>query len=352
MGLAVPTSILVGTERAAQLGILVRSGEALQKLQDVQVVAVDKTGTLTEGHPSLTDIQVLNDIPQDKVIRMAAALERQSEHPIAKAIVAYAEENFHELPKATSFLTTTGMGASALVEDEQVDIGAERFMAHLGIETAQAKDIFDAFGAEAKTPVYVAIDGELCAVLAVADPIKPTAKPAIDALKSRGIKVAMLTGDNTKTANAVAHVLGIDTVKAEILPKDKVDEVERLKAKGNVAFIGDGINDAPALAAADIGLAVGTGTDVAIETSDVILLHGQMDTVLSAIRLSRKTMRNIWQNLFWAFGYNVLLLPIAAGVLLPSFGIMLSPMLAAGAMAFSSVFVLGNALRLRWAAAS
>ncbi|NUF22429.1 copper-translocating P-type ATPase [Acinetobacter oleivorans] len=348
MGLATPTSIMVGTGRGAELGVLFRKGEALQLLQEAQVVAVDKTGTLTEGKPTLTDFNVQSGFEREQVLTLVASVEAKSEHPIALAIVQAAESEGLNLLPVTAFNSITGSGIEAEVSGQKVQIGADRYMYQLGLDTNSFQAIAAQLGEEGKTPLYVAIDQKLAAIIAVADPIKETTYAAIEALHQLGLKVAMITGDNRHTAQAIAKKLNIDEVVAEVLPEGKVDTVRQLqKQYGRLAFVGDGINDAPALAQADVGLAIGTGTDVAIEAADVVLMSGSLKGVPNAIALSKATMRNIRQNLFWAFVYNVALIPIAAGALYPAFGVLLSPMFAAGAMALSSVFVLGNALRLK-----
>ncbi len=349
MGLATPTSIMVGTGRAAEMGVLFRKGDALQMLQEARIVALDKTGTLTEGHPELTDYSIAKGFLYDDVLRIAAAVESTSEHPIAKAIVRAAKAKNMTLPMVDDFTSITGYGVQATVGDKQVLIGADRLMTreNIPLEGFQAQG--DALGKDGKTPLYIAIDGAAAAVLAVSDPIKATTPEAIKALHNLGLKVAMITGDNQGTANAIAAELGIDHVVAEVLPDGKVAALEELRKTGaKLAYVGDGINDAPALATADVGIAIGTGTDVAIEAADVVLMSGDLNGVVNAFDISQRTMRNIKQNLFWAFGYNVVLVPVAAGILYPFYGILLSPMLAAGAMSLSSVFVLTNALRLRW----
>jgi len=348
MGLATPTAIMVGTGRGAELGILFRKGEALQLLKDAQVVAVDKTGTLTQGRPALTALQLMDGFDRATVLGLVAALEDRSEHPIARAIADAARAEGITLPAIADFGSITGLGIKAVVGGELVQIGADRYMRELGLDVAAFAATAQRLGQDGKSPLYAAIGGRLAAIIAVADPIKETTPAAIAALHALGLKVAMLTGDNRMTAQAIARQLGIDEVVAEVLPEGKVDAIARLKAEhGRVAFIGDGINDAPALAAADVGLAVGTGTDIAIEAADVVLMSGHLNGVATAIALSRATIGNIRQNLFWAFAYNVALIPVAAGALYPGWGILLSPVFAAGAMAMSSIFVLGNALRLR-----
>ncbi|ESQ88040.1 ATPase [Asticcacaulis sp. AC460] len=348
MGLATPTSIMVGTGRGAELGILFRKGDALQRLKDAKVVMLDKTGTLTLGKPVLTDMHVLDGFDRDDVLALVAAAEAKSEHPVAQAIVKAAKDENLSIPAVDDFSSVTGYGIAATANGRRVHVGADRFMRQLGLEPAVFETLANALSEEAKTPLYAAIDGVLAAIVAVSDPIKPTTPGAIKALHSLGLKVAMITGDNRHTANAVAKSLGIDEVVAEVLPQGKLDAVRRLKAQfGASAYIGDGINDAPALAEADVGLAIGTGTDVAIEAADVVLMSGNLQGVPNAIALSKATLGNIHQNLFWAFAYNIALIPLAAGTLYPFTGVLLSPVIAAGAMALSSVFVLSNALRLR-----
>ena len=348
MGLATPTSIMVGTGRGAEMGVLFRKGEALQLLKDAKVVAVDKTGTLTEGRPVLTDLEIADGFDRNQVLAKVASVESRSEHPIARAIVESAVEGGIALPTMTDFDSVTGMGVRATVDGARVEVGADRFMRELGLDVSGFARTAERLGNEGKSPLYAAIDGRLAAIIAVADPIKSSTPAAIAALHQLGLKVAMITGDNARTAQAIAKQLGIDEVVAEVLPEGKVEAVRRLKAShGQIAYVGDGINDAPALAEADVGLAIGTGTDVAVESADVVLMSGNLQGVPNAIALSKATIGNIRQNLFWAFGYNTALIPVAAGVLYPAYGVLLSPIFAAGAMALSSVFVLGNALRLR-----
>lgn len=348
MGLATPTSIMVGTGRAAEMGVLFRKGEALQRLRDAQVVAVDKTGTLTEGRPELTDLDVTQGFERAEVLARIAAVEARSEHPIARAIVQAAQSEGLEIPEVIDFESITGFGVRAHVQGERIEVGADRYMRELGLDVSPFASTAHRLGEEGKSPLYAAIGGRLAAIVAVADPIKESTPAAIAALHALGLKVAMITGDNQRTAQAIAKRLGIDEVVAEVLPGGKVDAVRRLRGEhGAVAFVGDGINDAPALAESDVGLAIGTGTDIAIEAADVVLMSGNLQGVPNAIALSRATIGNIRQNLFWAFVYNTALIPVAAGVLYPAWGVLLSPIFAAGAMALSSVFVLGNALRLR-----
>jgi len=348
MGLATPTSIMVGTGRGAELGVLFRKGEALQLLKDAKVVAVDKTGTLTEGRPALTDLEIAEGFAREHVLGRIAAVETKSEHPIARAIVEAADAESISIPDISAFESVTGFGVKAEIDGEPVQVGADRYMRELGLDVGVFAATTARLGDEGKSPLYAAIGGRLAAIVAVADPIKETTPEAINALHDLGLKVAMVSGDNRRTAEAIARRLGIDEVAAEILPEGKVEIVRKLKAEhGTLAFVGDGINDAPALAEADIGVAVGNGTDIAIEAADVVLMSGSLKGVPTAIALSRATIGNIRQNLFWAFAYNTALIPVAAGALYPAFGILLSPIFAAGAMALSSVFVLGNALRLR-----
>lgn len=348
MGLATPTSIMVGTGRAAELGVLFRKGEALQALRDVKVVAFDKTGTLTVGRPTLTDLSAADGFGEDEVLALAAAVESRSEHPIAEAIVIAARDKGLTVAEPEAFESVAGFGAQAKIGGRLVQIGADRFMQTLGLSPAVFAETAQRLAAQAKTPLYVAIDGKLAAVVAVADAIKPTTREALAALHAMGLKVAMITGDNAATARAVAAELGLDEVQAEVLPEGKVAAVQALRERfGPIAFVGDGVNDAPALAMADVGLAMGAGTDIAIESADVVLMRGDLRAVASAAALSRAVMGNIGQNLVWAFGYNVILIPVAAGLLYPLFGILLSPMVAAGAMALSSVSVVTNALRLK-----
>lgn len=348
MGLATPTSIMVGTGRAAELGVLFRKGEALQALRDVSVIALDKTGTLTKGRPELTDLVPAEGFDYDEVLALVAAVETRSEHPIAEAIVAAAKQRDIEIAAIEAFDATPGFGVSAKVSGRTVSVGADRFMTQLGLDVTSFLPTAQRLGEQGKSPLYAAIDGRLAAVIAVADPIKDTTPEAIKALHALGLKVAMITGDNAATASAIARQLGIDEVAAEVLPDGKVAALKQFRSQGaRVAFVGDGINDAPALAEADVGLAIGTGTDVAIEAADVVLMSGDLRGVANAIALSQATIRNIKQNLFWAFAYNAVLIPVAAGMLYPINGTLLSPIFAAAAMALSSVFVLGNALRLK-----
>ena len=348
MGLATPTSIMVGMGRAAGLGILFRKGQALQELSQVSVVALDKTGTVTLGQPELTEFQTAPTHDPNDVLSAIAGIEAGSQHPVATAILRYAKAQGADPAAATDFQNTTGRGVRAQVSGHRYAIGSAQFMADSGISTADwtARDL--EWCRQGKTVLYVARDNDIAALIAVSDPVKPDSPAAISALIDAGLHVVMISGDKSETAHAIARSVGIDHVIAEVLPEGKVDAVKQLRAKyGTVAFVGDGINDAPALAIADVGVAIGTGTDIAIEAADVVLMSGALGGIVNAIDLSHKTLRNIRQNLFWAFAYNASLIPVAMGILYPIWGIMLSPMLAAGAMALSSVFVVSNALRMR-----
>lgn len=348
MGLATPTSIMVGTGRAASLGLLFRSGTALQTLAEVKVIAFDKTGTLTLGKPKLTDFIVASGFEKNAILALSATAEQHSEHPIANALVDAAAAEKIALGTLETFEAIPGYGLKAKVSGEEIHIGADRLFEKLGINL----DVFSAtaqqLAAEGKTPIYVSVNNHIAAVMALADTIKPGTAAALKALHALDFKIAMITGDNQRTANVIAKQLGIDLVIAEVLPNQKVAAVKELrKQHGAIAYVGDGINDAPALAEADLGLAIGTGTDIAIESADLVLVSGDIQGVPKSIALARATMRNIKQNLFWAFAYNVALIPLAAGIAYPFFGLLLSPILAASAMALSSVFVVTNALRLR-----
>jgi Cu+-exporting ATPase len=348
MGLATPTSIMVGTGRAAEMGVLFRKGDALQQLTSVDVVALDKTGTVTEGRPELTDLVLAHGFERAEVLALVAAVEAQSEHPIAEAIVRTAKAEGAARLDVEGFTSYTGYGVQATVSGREVLVGADRLMAREGLSIEALADAERRLAKQGRTALFAAVDGKVAAVIGVADPVKSASAAAIAALHGLGLKVAMITGDKKATAEAIARETGIDHVIASVLPDGKVAALDELRGDGQqVAFVGDGINDAPALAHADVGIAIGTGTDVAIESADVVLMSGDLRGVVNAFEVSGRTMRNIRQNLFWAFGYNVALIPVAAGVLYPTFGLLLSPELAAGAMALSSVFVLTNALRLR-----
>lgn len=348
MGLATPTSIMVGTGRAASLGLLFRRGSALQTLAEVKTIAFDKTGTLTLGKPKLTDFIVVAGFEKNTVLAFAAAAEQHSEHPIANALVEAAVAEKISLGTLETFEAIPGYGLKANVSGEEIHIGADRLFEKLGIDLDAFTSIAQKLAEEGKTPIYISVNNQMAAVMALADTIKPGTAAALKALHALDFKIAMITGDNQRTANVIAKQLGIDVVIAEVLPNEKVAAVKELrKQHGAIAYVGDGINDAPALAEADLGLAIGTGTDIAIESADLVLVSGDIKGVPNSIALARATMRNIKQNLFWAFAYNAALIPLAAGVAYPAFGILLSPMLAAGAMALSSIFVVTNALRLR-----
>jgi len=347
LGLATPMSIMVGVGAGARAGVLVKNAEALERLEKVDTLVVDKTGTLTEGKPKVTAIAPIG-IGENELLRLAAAVERQSQHPLSAAIVAEATARGLTLPAVTDFDAPTGKGVTGMVEGKHVAIGKPAYLAELGVDTAALSEAADAHRREGATAILVAVDGKAAGVIAVADPVKPSTMAALAALKAEGIRVIMLTGDNATTAQAVAKRLGLAEVEADVAPDGKAAVVERLKREGRVvAMAGDGVNDAPALAAADVGIAMGTGTDVAIESAGVTLLGGDLAGIARARRLSHATMANIRQNLFLAFVYNLVGVPIAAGVLYPVFGLLLSPAIAAGAMALSSLSVVGNALRLR-----
>lgn len=345
MGLATPVSILVGTGRAADLGVLFRQGAAMQRLAGVRTVAFDKTGTLTLGRPVVTDLDAAPGFDADPVLALVAAAEGKSEHPLARAVVQAAQARGLTLPAVDAFGSVTGMGIRATVAGRRVLVGSARFLGAEGVDPAHLAPRAAALAAQGRTVILAAVDGQAALVLGLADPIKPGAEQALARLRAQGLRLALISGDGRASAQVVADALGIATVVAEVLPAGKVDAIRTLP--GPVAFVGDGINDAPVLAAADVGLAMATGTDVAIEAADVVLVGGRLGAVPDAVLAARATLRNIRQNLGWAFGYNAVLIPVAAGVLYPAWGILLSPMLAAGAMALSSVSVLANALRLR-----
>lgn len=353
MGLATPTSIMVGTGRAATMGLLFRRGSALQSLAEVKTIAFDKTGTLTEGKPQLTDFEVAPGFDKHTLLAQAVAAEQHSEHPIAQALIDAAQQAGVSAGELESFEAIPGYGLRAQVSGQTLFIGADRLFHQRGIDLHIFSGTAAQLASEGKTPIYIAVDNLIAAVMALADTVKPGTLPALQALHQLGFKIAMVTGDNQRTANAIAKNLGIDVVVAEVLPEQKVATIKQLREQhGAIAYVGDGINDAPALAEADLGLAIGTGTDIAIESADLVLVSGDLQGVPKSIALARATMRNIKQNLFWAFAYNVALIPLAAGIAYPFSGVLLSPMLAAGAMALSSVFVVTNALRLRrWQAA-
>jgi len=339
---------MVGVGRGAQAGVLIKNAEALEHMEKVDTLVVDKTGTLTEGRPAVTAVVAAEGFAEDDLLRLAAAVERASEHPLGAAVVAAAEARGLAMPAIEDFDAPSGKGVSGKVSGRLVVIGNADFMRARGVDVAALAVRADDLRRDGATAIYVGVDGEPAGVLAIADPIKPTTAEAIRTLKAEGLRVVMLTGDNRTTAEAVARSLGIDEVEADVLPEAKHEVVERLKREGRVvAMAGDGVNDAPALAAADVGIAMGAGTDVAIESAGVTLVHGDLNGIVRARRLSEATMSNIRQNLVLAFVYNAAGVPIAAGVLYPAFGLLLSPIVAAAAMALSSVSVIGNALRLR-----
>ncbi|ARQ01069.1 heavy metal translocating P-type ATPase [Pseudorhodoplanes sinuspersici] len=348
LGLATPMSIMVGVGRGASLGVLIKNAEALERLEKVDTLVIDKTGTLTEGKPSVTWIVAAASVEETELLRLAASVERASEHPLAEAIVREAEKRGVALAAVDAFDSPTGKGALGTVEGRKVLLGNARFLQEHGVDTQSLANEAEKLRALGATAIFVSVDGKAAGVIAIADPVKESTPQALAALKAEGLRIVMLTGDNWTTARAVASQLGIDNVEAEVLPDQKSAVVERYKAQGRVvAMAGDGVNDAPALAAADVGIAMGTGTDVAIESAGVTLLKGDLNGIVRARRLSQAAMRNIRQNLFFAFVYNAAGVPIAAGVLYPVFGILLSPIIAAAAMALSSVSVIANAIRLR-----
>jgi len=349
LGLATPTSLTVGIGKGAENGILIRSGDALQTAEKINAIVLDKTGTITEGKPVLTDLTVMPDFQDGDVLTFAAALERMSEHPLAEAIVEGAHNAGLTIPEAKNVSAVTGHGITGTLNERHILIGTSKYLRENGVVTDGLKDIADIYTPQGKTPIMIAIDGKPAGVFAVADTVKEDSKEAIELLHRMGLEVYMITGDNTVTAKAIAKEVGVDHVLAEVLPEQKAHEVQKLQSQGKVvAMVGDGINDAPALAAADIGLAIGSGTDVAIEAADITLIKGSLKGVVTAMDISRATMRNVKQNLVGAFGYNVLGIPVAMGLLYPFFGILLSPIIAGAAMAFSSVTVVSNANRLRF----
>jgi Cu+-exporting ATPase len=349
LGLATPMSIMVGVGRGAHAGVLVKNAEALERMEKADTLLVDKTGTLTEGRPSVTAIVASPGVDESELLRLCAAVERPSEHPLAMALVAAAEARNLTIPAVEDFESPSGKGALGVVEGRKVLVGNASFLKEHGIDAAALAGKAEEFRRDSATAIYAALDGNLAGIFAIADAVKLTTPEALSKLKSSGIRIVMLTGDNKTTANAVASRLGITDVESEILPEQKSDVVSRFRSEGHtVAMAGDGVNDAPALAAADIGIAMGSGTDVAMESAGVTLLKGDLTCLVRTRALSQATMRNIRQNLFFAFVYNAIGVPIAAGVLYPAFGILLSPIIAAAAMALSSVSVIGNALRLKW----
>ena len=341
-------SIMVGVGRGAQAGVLIKNAEALETFEKTDTLVVDKTGTVTEGRPALTAIRTAGAISEDDLLRLAASLERASEHPLAQALVRAAQDKGLALSEPEDFDSPSGKGVVGAVQGRRVMVGSARFLGESGVDAAPLAEAADGFRREGATAIFATVDGALAALFAIADPIKAEAAAALAALREEGMQVIMLTGDNVATAQAVAAKLGISDVRADVLPQDKAAVVQGLRDQGRVvAMAGDGVNDAPALAAADVGIAMGAGSDVAIESAGVTLLHGGLEGLARARRLSRATVSNIRQNLFLAFVYNAVGVPVAAGVLYPAFGLVLSPAIAAAAMSLSSVSVIGNALRLR-----
>jgi P-type Cu+ transporter len=349
MGLAVPTAVMVATGRGAELGVLIKGGEALERTGDIDVVVFDKTGTLTQGRPAVRSVRLAaSDLDERRVLQLAASVERLSEHPLGEAIVLEAEHRQIPLPPPTQFESHTGKGAAATVEGHRVVVGNLAFMGEMGVDPAPLQSAADEVAAEAQTPVYVAVDGWPAGLIAIADPIRPTSREAVRRLEQLGLDLVMLTGDDRRTADAVARAVGIERIVSEVHPSRKLDEIRRIQGAGkSVAMVGDGLNDAPALAQADVGIAMASGTDVAMEAGTITLMRSDLLGVVDGIGLSRRTMRTIRQNLFWALVYNVIGIPIAAGVLYPRFGLLLTPTIAAAAMAASSVSVVFNSLRLK-----
>lgn len=348
LGLATPTAIMVGTGKGAEYGVLIKSGEALEISHKINTIVFDKTGTITEGKPKVTDIVVESGIDKNYLLQLAASAEKGSEHPLGEAIVKSAEEMGLEFKKIDGFKAIPGHGIEVFIDEKQILLGNKKLMAERNINLGNLEETSNKLAGEGKTPMYAAIDNKIAGIFAVADTVKASSKKAIDKLHQMGIEVAMITGDNKKTAEAIARQVGIDVVLAEVLPQDKANEVKKFQEKGRkVAMVGDGINDAPALAQADVGIAIGSGTDVAMESADIVLMRSDLMDVPTAIQLSKKTIRNIKENLFWAFGYNTLGIPIAMGIWYAFGGKLLDPMIAGAAMSFSSVSVLLNALRLK-----
>ena len=348
LGLATPTAIMVGTGKGAQLGVLFKNGEALETAQEIQTIVLDKTGTITKGQPEVRDIQTFANFTTEEMLYLAASVEKRSEHPLAQAILQAAKEAQITLGQAFDVHTVTGQGIQAKVDEKQVLLGNEKLMQSFDIEIEAVQAQVAQLSSQGNTVMYVASQGELIGLIAVSDPVKTSSPQAIQALQKMGLEVVMLTGDNEQTAQAIAKQAGITQVISQVLPDQKSQVIQELQAQGKkVAMVGDGINDAPALAQANVGIAIGTGTDIAIESADIVLMRGDLNGVVSALRLSKATMRNIKENLFWAFAYNVLGIPVAMGLLHLFGGPLLNPMLAGAAMSFSSVSVLLNALRLK-----
>jgi Cu+-exporting ATPase len=348
LGLATPTSIMVGTGKGAENGILIRGAEALETAHQLNTIVLDKTGTLTRGEPSVTDIIESEKFSKKEILTLAASAEKGSEHPLGESIVKKAKEENLSLLDSKNFQAIAGFGIEAMIDSKRILLGNLRLMEEKKMGLNGLLNRAEQLSSEGKTPMFLAVEGEVAGIIAVADTLKENSKKAVEALHQMGLEVVMLTGDNQRTAKAIANQIGVDRVLAEVLPEMKAEEIRRLQSEGRkVGMVGDGINDAPALAQADVGIAIGTGTDVAMESSDITLIGGDLRGIVTAIALSKATIRNIKQNLFWAFAYNTILIPVAAGVLFPFFGILLDPIFAAGAMAFSSVTVVSNALRLR-----
>ncbi|MFQ6612757.1 MAG: heavy metal translocating P-type ATPase, partial [Fidelibacterota bacterium] len=348
LGLATPMSIMVGTGRGAMAGVLIKNAEVLEIMEKVNTLVVDKTGTLTEGKPRVVTIEAESGYSKDELLALSASLEQASEHPLAEAVVKAAKDRNLSLSKVEEFESTTGKGVRGLINKKPVVIGNYKFMQDLGLDLTALEPQVEERRQAGETVIFIGVDNKIAGFIGIADPIKTTTLRALEDLREEGIRIVMLTGDNRTTAEAVARQLGIEDIEAEVLPDQKHEVVKRLQEAGNiVAMAGDGINDAPALAQAHVGIAMGTGTDVAIESAGMTLVKGDLSGIVRGRRLSRITMRNIRQNLFWAFAYNTIGVPVAAGVLYPVFGLLLSPIIAAVAMSFSSVSVIGNALRLR-----
>ncbi|CUS95511.1 copper-(or silver)-translocating P-type ATPase, partial [Candidatus Kryptonium thompsonii] len=348
LGLATPTAIIVATGKSAEHGILIKNAQALELANKVNTIVFDKTGTITYGRPEVTDILKIGDIPENELLKLAASVERNSEHPLAEAIVRYAKLRNLKLYEPKDFFSIPGQGVFAKINSKEVAVGNATFMKNLNIETKTYEKLLDVLTNEGKTPMFIAVDGKIAGVIAVADTIKHDVKQTIYELKNLGINVIILTGDNYKTAKAIANKIGVEKVFAEVLPEQKSEKIEELKNSGFiVAMVGDGVNDAPALAKADIGIAIGSGTNVATATADIILLKDDVKAVLHLIKLSSKTYKIIKQNLFWAFFYNIILIPVAAGVLYPILGILLKPVFASISMSLSSIFVVSNSLRIK-----
>jgi Cu+-exporting ATPase len=348
LGLATPTAVMVGTGKGAENGILIKGGESLETVHRVDTILFDKTGTLTKGQPEVTDIVTLDAFGEDGILRFAGAAEKRSEHPLGEAVLRKARERNDEIGEAAEFQALEGLGVEAVVEGKKVLLGNRRLMSERGIDTAELLNRSEDLSAQGKTVLFMAVDGKLAGLLAVADTLKDNSAEAVAGLRKMGLEVIMLTGDHRKTAEAVAAQAGISRVIPDVLPENKVREIKKLQEAGHrVAMVGDGINDAPALAQADVGIAIGTGADIAMEASDITLIRDDLRAVASAIALSKRTLMVIRQNLFWAFFYNVVGIPVAAGILYPFFGLLLNPIIASAAMAFSSVSVVSNSLRLR-----